>query len=313
MGRDKGKSRASHDEPVDKAQLEGSQNPSISSRVATSASGLARSAFGSPHGNELNQNVAAALAQSGKWQSASTGVNTAWAENSGATQQSIRQTGSSSAFRPGQNEEHIRQSESEFSAFLDGVDTFTPSRISGDDHPETLSGLGEAWTRSQPTGNASQHRTVAEQEMYDGKEVLSILSAPGGMESSFEAPPPEDEENYGWGLTQEQLIQLRAMTKDILPPPETHSGVSPENPLNLVPHRNDPDFFNSQSEEAVVAWREQWQDVLSRYTDEVWGGLLPLVKEARKEVEDLRSHESSTTQPKALRRLGAILGHIRQY
>jgi hypothetical protein len=285
------------------------------SRVAASATGLARSAFASQDGNHLTQHTVAALANAGKGQSSEIAGGSAWAESSKASHQPTPQSGSSNAFRPGQNEEHIRQSEQEFSSFLDGIDTFTPSQDLADGHPEGPSGgFSSAWTRSQPAVPRSEHRTVAEQEGHDGEEVLSILSAPGGMHLPFEAPPEDvPMEDYDWGLTPEQLAQLRAMTKDLLPPPELHAAPSPHNPLNLIPRADQTDLVDGESRASVEAWQDQWEDVLTRYSDEVWGGLLPLVKEARREVEELQSGEGPMVQPKALRRLGAVLGHLREY
>jgi hypothetical protein len=323
MGKDKGKVRAHHDEAVNEAvneaQPDGPEDPSIASRVAASASGLTRSVFRHSNGSELNNSVAGSLASTGKGQSSSAGGGSAWAESSRVPQHTTPQTSSSNAFKAGQSEEeHIKQSENDFSSFLDGIDSFSPSQNLANGYPEGLNGgFGEAWTRSQVTRDGTQprpvmHRTVAEQENHDGEEVLSILSASGGINTPFEAPQ-EDDEDYDWGLTQEQISHLRAMTKDILPPPEAHIAISPDHPLNLVPQLEETTFIHGQSQASIEAWQEQWQDVLTRYTDEVWGGLLPLVKEARKEVEGLQSGESPTMQPKALRRLGAILGHLRHY
>ena len=317
MSSDKGKSRAHGDEAADKPRADESQDLSILSRVAASATGLARSAFASPNGNDPNQRAVAALANSGKGQASSTGGSSAWAESSRALQQPVLQPSSSNAFRPTQGEEHIRKSENEFSSFLDGIGTFTPSQNPGHEHLGSLdSGFGEAWTRSRDALNSTPSRlngrqTVAEQELHDGEDALVVLSAPEDMNILFGAS--EDEENYDWGLAHEQMSQLRAMIKDILPPPEPHQSIVRSSPLNLIPHVDNTDFINASSQAAVDAWRDQWQDVLTRYTDEVWGELLPLVKEARKEVEELQSGEGPTVQPKALRRLGSVLGHLRKY
>lgn len=320
MSSDKGKARAQDDEGESQTRPEGPQDPSIASRVAASARGLTRSAFASPSGNELNESAAAAIANSGKGQAPSAGGSSAWAETSRASQQPTPQTSSSNAFRPSQNEEHIRQSENEFSSFLDGIDSFTPSQNLEAAPSAAVKGslsFGEAWARSQIPRNVTppkpmEYRTVAEQEGRDGEDVLAILSSSDDMNVPFEAAP-EDDENYDWGLSQEQISELRAMIKDFLPPPEPHQAASPSNPLNLVPHVEDADFINAHSQAAVDAWRDQWEGVLTRYADEVWGGLLPLVKEARKEVEGMQSGGEQTMQPKALRRLGAILGHLRDY
>ena len=192
--------------------------------------------------------------------------------------------------------------------------------------------LEAAWTRSQPmtgwqSSSAAPSRSIPEQEHRDGEDVLAILGDPSETNALFE-PPEEDDENYDWGLSAEQLTQLRVMTKELFSAPELHASMSPEHPLNMVPAFAQADEKNNGlhihaelsvslgSQHVTIAareiWMAQWNGVLTRYTDEVWGGLLPLVKEARREVEDLRSDPSGTDQPKALRRLGAILGHLQR-
>ncbi|TGO55503.1 hypothetical protein BCON_0091g00190 [Botryotinia convoluta] len=69
-------------------------------------------------------------------------------------------------------------------------------------------------------------------------------------------------------------------------------------------------------EKAKEEWKSDWEGVLRGYTDEVWGGLLPLVREAREElkVEEEKGDGGEGKQRgnlKALRRLGAVLGHLR--
>ncbi|KAF5870750.1 uncharacterized protein Bfra_009303 [Botrytis fragariae] len=67
---------------------------------------------------------------------------------------------------------------------------------------------------------------------------------------------------------------------------------------------------------AKEEWKSDWEGVLKGYTDEVWGGLIPLVREAREElkVEEEKGdggEGKETGNLKALRRLGAVLGHLR--
>ncbi|KAF7890598.1 hypothetical protein EAF00_008913 [Botryotinia globosa] len=67
---------------------------------------------------------------------------------------------------------------------------------------------------------------------------------------------------------------------------------------------------------AKAEWKSDWQGVLQGYTDEVWGGLIPLVREAREElkVEEQKGDGGQGKEMgnlKALRRLGAVLGHLR--
>lgn len=65
-------------------------------------------------------------------------------------------------------------------------------------------------------------------------------------------------------------------------------------------------------DEARRMWVNQWRDVLSSYTDEVWGALEPLVEAARQEVEASDVVGIDTVGAKgALGRLRMILAHVR--
>lgn len=125
----------------------------------------------------------------------------------------------------------------------------------------------------------------------------------------MEKPPPlfEDDEDYDWEMTPAQIISLNELTKIILPAVPPHANTSVDNPLNLI-----PDFQGQGG--AREQFVEEWEGVLNRYADEVWGGLAPLVREARKEVEEAKANPTSedARDMKAVRRLGAILGHLRQ-
>jgi hypothetical protein len=317
----KGKGRAVP-EKVEKQPQKSDEPPeesSMLSRVAASARGLTRSAFIAPTSNELNDRAAAALANAGKGQSsAGSGTgSTAWADTSQIPQPSTFQAGGSNAFKTGHNEEHVRQSENEFSSFLDGIDSFTPSKNFGvaQDLGDQKMQFSQAWEQAGIRQDARfRSTTVAEQESRDGEDVLALLSESGAVENQFEAPP-DHEEDFDWGLTVEQLSKLQAITKELFPPPEPHGNISVGNPLNLAPNFDPSEssmYSHFSAKSSTEHWREQWEGVLTRYTDEVWGNLLSLVKEARKEVEEMRDGASASTQPKALRRLETILGHLRK-
>ncbi|KAF4629575.1 hypothetical protein G7Y89_g8571 [Cudoniella acicularis] len=336
MSSGKGKGRAlSEDDAEPIPKISDSSQDSILSRVAASASGLSQNLFAAPNSNELNERASAALSNAGKGTSHSGAGSTtlAFGESSKVSHQSS-QGGARTAsnvpegFRVGHNEEHIDQSERDFSSFLDSIDSFTPSEQLENNlestRRKTEITFGEAWARSQlledpPIESHPATTTVREQQIRDGEDVVALLSKPGAIDDQFEAPQADDE-NYDWGLTADQLSQLRGMMNEIFPPPESHMAISPDHPLNLVPNL---EFFvegpgiihegvEDQDLQAREQWREQWEGVLTRYTDEVWGGLLPLVKEAREEIRELRDDGSSAEQPKALRRLGAILAHLRK-
>lgn len=323
MNFEKGKGRAPHEPeengPSSKPE-DAPSNPSILSRIAASASGLTHSALAAPNSNELDESVASALSNSGKATASSRNrdESSSWADTSKAAKQFTNSQPSGAAresFRIGHTEQHAQQSEREFSSFLDGIDSFQPSEPVENAKISGSNTLAEAWTRSQSAekthGPTAQSTTVTEQENRDGGEVVAMLSDPNLMSEHFEAPE-SDQEEYNWGLSAEQLTQLRAMTKDLFPAPEPHANVDPDHPLNLLPTRETDSGLQRSRPEASEAWRGQWEGVLTRYADEVWGGLLPLVKKARQEIEDMENDAANSEQTTALRRLGAILGHLQQ-
>ncbi|KAK2624301.1 hypothetical protein QTJ16_006251 [Diplocarpon rosae] len=306
MSSPKGKGRARSE-----ADDTNSESPNLLSRVAASATGLTRNAFAVPNTAELSAQ-SSIFSDSGKGQSipSTGGSGTAWAESSKATsspQEPGMQASSSSGFRTGHSELHARISESEFSKFLDGIDSLGPSKSFGS-IPVSESGerFDMAWERSEALRSESASRTVAEQEYHDGEDVLALLSGGLTSDSQVEIPPLiEEDDNYDWGLTPAQISQIREITRNILPPPESHRGVSAKNSMNLL-----PDFEGQEG--AREKYLMEWDGVLNRYADEVWGGLLPLIKEAREEAEQLSGEISGEEEVKlkATRRLHAILGHL---
>ncbi|KAE9372209.1 hypothetical protein N431DRAFT_439315 [Stipitochalara longipes BDJ] len=312
----KGKSHALFQEIEDPTPSNEPPNShSLFSRITASAAGLTRSTFTAPTANELSNQTATTLATSGKGQALNNhnGGSSAWAESSKAAasqgEHGQANGAGSAGLRNRHHDQHIQQSENEFSSFLDGIDSFTPSEgfvTSADTGLEDV--LGEdGRKRSQASylhNSKGQQRTVAEQETRDGEDVLALLSSPAGLEDEFE--DPLEDEDSDWGLSSEQLIQIRAMAKEIFPPQEPHIKVAVDHPLNLNPS------FEGEMIEAREHWREQWDGVLTRYTDEVWGGLLPLVKQAKQEMKEMGSEGTIKEKPTALRRLEAILGHLKK-
>jgi len=175
--------------------------------------------------------------------------------------------------------------------------------------------------KSPPTFSTNYAGQAGFQEgiqSQDGLEVVKLLSSPSPPD--FDPPRPSD--FVDWNLSPTQLSILRKMTEKIFPEaPQPQHPMPPDHPLNLIP----PSITTAESGtmppgERLELWTEQWEDVLNSYQDDVWGDILPLVKEARQEVSDLANKEKTekggeavaiSEQPKALRRLGLILGHIR--
>lgn len=331
MSSGKGKERVTAQENDGKRQSTSNENPensSMISRIAASASGLSKNTFSTPTSTELNNTASSALSNSGKAQSSTArgGGSSTWAESSKQPQQQSRTSANTpGSLRLGHGEQHINESEQDFSNFLDGIDSFTPSEQTTSSE-KIERGVDEAfeyaWTRSQTASAANIPVTVSfssveAQEKRDGDAVLAILSDPNSLNDQYEEPPDEEDMNQDWGLSEEQLVRLRTLTQDLFPPFEPHGVIHGNHPLDSKPDfgldsRSQITGFgvHDQSMESTEEWRNQWEGVLTRYADEVWGGLLPLVKEARKEVEELSDERPAIGQTKALRRLGAILGHL---
>ena len=235
-----------------------------------------------------------------------------------------------------------------FSQFLDGtsIDLSTPEQpIIG-----SLSPAEDAWARAQWNTAASHFgqpvqaaqptqarppalSDVAAQESRDGLDVVNLLSANG---------PPEEEPNYDdIELAEDEATALkRALFGDSngQPLPSTQEW---DNVLNFIPdyvrphttggydhdgtagsastksHETQAALGMPHSSETTRLWIEQWHGVLTRYDDEVWGGLSPLVAQAREEVDQLKETEEAEERAarpastKALDRLRQILGHLR--
>lgn len=341
MSDGKGKERATAIEESEEPDTFPNVPPSSSSlldRVAASASGLARNVFAAPTSNELSEHAAAASASSGKGQRSVNGGSSSWAESSRTSQQNSSSPGlqqsARSGFRSSHQEQHVAAAEAEFASFLDGIDTFVPSVDQGgeptqiDDYNGNLNWINKASDFSNKTIRTAPFQAVQQQEAEDGKDVLNILSDRSPTTADYYPPQNIEDEIEEWRLTDEQVAALREITKELFAPAEQHKPADISDPLNLQPAAFSsldtsiwlPDEYAQASQsylgqvvspgEASRLWVEQWEGVLSRYQDEVWGGLLPLVKEAREEIEAIKQAPEDH-RPKALKRLGLVLGHFK--
>lgn len=162
---------------------------------------------------------------------------------------------------------------------------------------------------ASPLDPVSKGHAIQTQEQVDGSDVVGLLSQPD------EPPSLEDLDN---SISEPEAARLREalftqgsrqpVWDDLLnfnPDFSQPAGSSDE----LVSH-----FGLHDPEAARDVWLQQWGDVLTRYTDEVWGDLGSLATKARQEIDDLanRDHSrSGSSETKALDRLRQILAHVR--
>lgn len=305
----KGKGIATKDNTKDAGeQLDGN---SIASRLGRSAAELSKSVLkGAPSANGLSS-----IASSGKPAASSASSQPGiWSESSFAPSASTSASAGgsgSAAFRSTQTNAHIAAEEQAFSNFLDNTSALGQIEPVGLEEPLH----GATSTAPEPMSHGwaryAVGSSVAEQEERDGVEVVRLLS------QANDEPPSYDEDVT---ISKPELENLR---RALFESGSAQISASDwNNLLNFV-----PDFLrdeggqteSSQMQLGVVdtsqagqLWLEEWNRVLTSYTDEVWGDLGDLVQEARSEVEQIRGHqEKPQADPKSLRRLQSILTHVR--
>ncbi|KAK1769891.1 hypothetical protein QBC33DRAFT_529485 [Phialemonium atrogriseum] len=293
---------------------------SVIGRITSSAAGLAGAVLGGP-----SSNAALAASLSGEKGQASTANDSAQRVGESSVQW---QPGPSrvASFRPSQSQAHVAAEEAAFASFLDNDGNILQAA-------EPTDAMDRAWqpreampNSGDSAGDLNAYSSVTEQQKHDGQAVVTLLSEGGDAifpgEIEDESMTPQESE----GLRR----ALFGDAPDAAVPSEEWDNV-----LNFVPEylrlgvnaRYWEDVpSNSQKEretsvhvgvsdpgQAWQVWVGQWSDVLTRYTDEVWGDLSSLVEQARSEVAQLddAKPEDSPPQTKALRRLRAILGHLR--
>ncbi|KAL6720701.1 hypothetical protein ACLMJK_002626 [Lecanora helva] len=144
-----------------------------------------------------------------------------------------------------------------------------------------------------------------EKPVKDGAEVVALLSDP-----KFSV---EDDPANTW----DGDLDDSENTNSFLVSPDNQSDGSTTFPAHSTTHPLGlmPDF-GSHHDGLIGTIPEYgevkpWMDILNRYHDEVWGDLLPLVREAREEVRKATASEEGTSQDRpAVRRLRMLLGQI---
>lgn len=275
------------------------------SRIASSTVGLANSILsGTPNSSVL------ASATSEKGSASAASASRPHHEESSARSQPDIATGSR-PFRTSQVQTHVAAEEAAFSDFLDSTPVFQPA---GPSESESTWHMTATTTRGNvpPNDGFAAYSSVAEQESHDGEAVVALL-----MDANEHLPDSLEDDV----LSPEERDSLRTALFGQSPDSRRQS-VDWNHVLNFIPdylRGEEPtvesymDTGLSDPAEAWRGWIAQWEDVLTRYHDEVWGDLGSLVKEARREVEQLGKIQPDEPPPEtpALRRLRAILGHLR--
>ena len=307
MAKGKGKGKETDAQGTREPRGDGS---SMLSRIANSTVGLANSMLsGTPSSSVL----ASAASEKGSTSALAAGeARSHHAEDSAQFRPDFA-GGPAQPFRATQAQSHVAAEEAAFSDFLDSTPVFQPSGASQmDDATWHMTSVKE--TGSDPSDlGATTFSSVAEQERHDGEAVVALL-----LDSNEHLPDSLEDDV----LSPAQRENLRRALFGGQPSASAGENIDWNHVLNFIPdylRDQEPNMDSyldtglSDPAEAWDSWIGQWQDVLTRYQDEVWGDLDSLVKEARQEVEQLAQAQKDEPSPEtpALRRLRAILGHLR--
>lgn len=285
---------------------------SVMSRIGKSAAGLSRSILqGTPSAGDLE-----IVAASGKPGAPSSSKHVALSEGSSAAPASS--VFGTSAFRSGQADAHADAEESAFSDFLDSTPAFVPAEPVGLEHTWQVAVGGSPSHRVYEDSKVTIFSSVAEQREQDGVEVVRLLS-----QTSEEMPGYEGD----MVVSETELKSLRqALFED--GSLTQLSATDWNNALNFIPdflrddgagtegmRATEDSYLNlgvTELAKAGTLWLEQWNRVLTNYTDEVWGDLGDLVKRAHTEVKQMKeSNNAPTTDAPAVRQLRSILKRVR--
>ncbi|KZZ94859.1 hypothetical protein AAL_04970 [Moelleriella libera RCEF 2490] len=149
-------------------------------------------------------------------------------------------------------------------------------------------------------------------DLLDGSEVVSLLNEP-----EISLPPLVGEDEHQL-LLEEDKIQLQAAIFDPGRRQSRWASLLDFNPAFMAGSESseaDAEALMGTTDlpEAQRLWLQQWHNVLSSYTEEVWGSLEPLAAEARWEISQCAESKLRADDFKALERLRLILSHLRGY
>ncbi|KAI9734670.1 MAG: hypothetical protein M1834_002271 [Cirrosporium novae-zelandiae] len=315
-----------------------STQQSFTTRIAASASGLASQFFSSSAATSLSSSSAPhAVNNEEKGESSSSAAGPSeYSEGLQQRQPSASHVLDSSShyasesFRSTPNDGTLAQGD--IDAFLN----YLPEPLL----PQSPEPWRDIPAPSSDQHTLSDHTTGPSTPTYtDGAAVVALLDSPSFSISDLNTIPAITEEQEGEtippsddlftrGLAQPDLEAFSHLKSKHLPPPPTHQGPTPDNPLNLQPDFSRPEPLTSPSSQPPTSDRlatlaTQWLSVLNAYTDEVWGNAeltAPLLSEIREEIKQNETEQSipstnnstsaSDGRGPTLRRLEMLLSHI---
>ncbi|KZL80997.1 hypothetical protein CI238_09261 [Colletotrichum incanum] len=287
--------------------------PSFANRLATSAANLSRTALtGRPDAESIRSGTSAkAYAQA---EASTSSAHNSVVQEQAATYHGAdgHDTGLGSTFSSSRHS--TTAGEQQYDSFMGAqaaLDSSVQMRVPDKAQPG-FAGPASTLHNSRSLGTRSD---VREQEARDGQQVIDLLTAPEEL-GGFEAI----DDSLQTFISQEEEESLRKAlfgssgsgpTSNWTPLLDFHPDfLQGGNVTDLLQH-----FGIADPQQARAMWMDSWNDVLASYTDQVWGDLGSLAREAQKEIQEAREQgTTSIADPggmQALQRLRQILAHVR--
>ncbi|ODA76770.1 hypothetical protein RJ55_08041 [Drechmeria coniospora] len=185
-------------------------------------------------------------------------------------------------------------------------------------HAQDRSEAYESFINDSPShpvyteGHGEGQTTFAKQEAIDGTNVVELLSLHDDrveLDEGGDRLSPAEATRLGEALFGRSIPNNRATWDQMLNFDPGFTTTSKCSSAEVQQYMGAKDRAAAQQ-----VWLRQWSQVLSAYTNEVWGDVSHLVAEAKHEVSQLSTAEQQDSgETKALRRLRLILAHVRRH
>ena len=300
-----------------------------SSRIAASASLILRDVIGPSSASELPNSLSSGTGLGSKLQNGpSSSTQAHWIESLPSRS---RAPGFATGHVEGSNES-FRSSpvqashEAEFEEFLSpSYSGLVPELTRGSQSPESWT--NEFHHRPFEHGGISNTSTGFGVQYDDGAEVRMLLSDPNiDLQPDFMDFEMADTTDSNMDDLFETKLspgeqQAADRIRSALPPPPVHQAIPRNNPLNLIPGVMGlgEDLHADATPQRIAELLSdlegsEWEDVLDRYTDDVWGeSLQRFVAESIEKGEisqEAGNADRIQLDGSALSRLRMILGHV---
>lgn len=191
--------------------------------------------------------------------------------------------------------------------------------LSGDQQSDVSLGIAEdnlARVQERESWRMQDENEDSADQNYDGAAVVALLSDPAFTVDEEPGSTLDLENGRGEGRNCGRLQAVKGSAKPA-------DALNPLEPLDLMPDFGAPwnptyvplvpqhgIYEKGHFPEPRIGDVQPWIDILDRYHDEVWGDMLPLVKEAREELKAATESQTCLQDGPAIRRLKMVLQHL---